>query len=863
MLKRPMMCLGAALLTIAMAMSGCGVAFAEQAPSPDSVIVTPPASGLAGDATSVYGVYAFTPGGNVEVRVDEQPQVLATLIADGNGSTAAYSTTSLSPGVHQFSMTDVLSGFTLFSNSFILNGPPNIGGTSPNGAVGTPYTTALTVTGYPAPVVSIKSGALPTGLALSSTGVISGMPATGTAGKYTVVVAATNVAGQATDSLTFQIVDPSVTLTSGTTTAQGDAVSAVAQGYTANGVVEVWDATTATQLGFKNADASGNVSYSINTLAPGAHQFRFTDQSSGLDALTAAFTVTAIPTIIGTVPNAVVGQPYSTSLTVTGVPSPVVSIASGALPAGLSLSSTGIISGTPAAGTAGKHTAVVTATSSAGSASLTVSLWVVDPVLSITTGSTAAVGDPITVVGHGFSPARSIEVWDASTTTLLSTIVSDSLGNVSYSVNTLSAGAHEFLVKDLASGVNVTSSSVTVVVFPRISGTLPNAITGTPYLGALTVAGDPAPVVSISSGALPTGLSLSSTGVITGTPAAGTGGQYTAVLAATSSAGSASDSITFWVVEPIVSVTTGSLSSVGAPVTIAGQGFTPGGSVEVWDTTVPQLLATVASGADGHISYSTAALPLGAHQLLVKDVASGVSSASSSVTVVVFPTISGSLPNAIAGMPYSAALTVAGDPAPVVSIKSGALPAGLLLSSTGVISGTPGSGTGGKYTALIEATSMAGSASMTVILWVVNPAVSVTTGSTAFEGNIVTVAGEGFTPGGAVEVWVHSTPTLLATVTAGPGGAVQFDASSLPQGVHHIVLKDLASGTEASSTTFTVAPTQVVSSIANNAAPGVRPRVLASTGADATCAITLILVLLGIGSLAFLASRERKGRARA
>jgi hypothetical protein len=77
------------------------------------------------------------------------------------------------------------------------------------------------------------------------------------------------------------------------------------------------------------------------------------------------------------------------------------------------------------------------------------------------------------------------------------------------------------------------------------------------------------------------------------------------------------------------------------------------------------------------------------------------------------------------------------------------------------------------------------------------------------------------------------------------------------------VLKDLISGTEASSTTFTVAPTQVGSSIANNAAPGVRPRVLASTGADATGAITLILVLFGIGSLAFLASCDRKGRARA
>lgn len=40
------------------------------------------------------------------------------------------------------------------------------------------------------------------------------------------------------------------------------------------------------------------------------------------------------------------------------------------------------------------------------------------------------------------------------------------------------------------------------------------------------------------------------------------------------------------------------------------------------------------------------------------------------------------------------------------------------------------------------------------------------------QGGTVTVSGWGFTPGSSVEVWIHSSPTLLTTVTAGADGKV-------------------------------------------------------------------------------------------
>jgi len=59
----------------------------------------------------------------------------------------------------------------------------------------------VTATGYPTPTFT-EVGVLPTGVTLSSSGLLSGTPATGTAGTYGIVVTASN---------TFGGVDPSTT----------------------------------------------------------------------------------------------------------------------------------------------------------------------------------------------------------------------------------------------------------------------------------------------------------------------------------------------------------------------------------------------------------------------------------------------------------------------------------------------------------------------------------------------------------------------------------------------------------------------------------------------------------------------------
>ena len=71
-----------------------------------------------------------------------------------------------------------------------------------------------------------------------------------------------------------------------------------------------------------------------------------------------------------------------------------------------------------------------------------------------------------------------------------------------------------------------------------------------------------------------------------------------------------------------------------------------------------------------------------------------------------------SLPDAQVGVPYSAQLTVHGGKPPYVwSIISGALPAGLTLSSGGLISGTPTTSGLSTFTVFVLDGPMTGSAS--------------------------------------------------------------------------------------------------------------------------------------------------------
>lgn len=110
----------------------------------------------------------------------------------------------------------------------------------------------------------------------------------------------------------------------------------------------------------------------ITLAGSGPVRFAFNDTSAAgnSDDNAGSFLVTAVydngvtaPSLTGTPPVGILGQPYDYAFTTAGQPEPTVTT-TGALPAGLTLSEAGVLAGTPTA--AGSFTFTVTATNIAG-----------------------------------------------------------------------------------------------------------------------------------------------------------------------------------------------------------------------------------------------------------------------------------------------------------------------------------------------------------------------------------------------------------------------------------------------------------------------------------------------------------------
>ena len=242
----------------------------------------------------------------------------------------------------------------------------NGGGSLPNGILNESYTTQLSCTncnGFTFELVN-GQGSLPTGLNLSSSGIISGIP--NAVGNYTFQVALFSPSeGIPTGAKTFTIIIPSGLSVLSTTFPAGAIGSAYSQTLSASGGVPPysWSITQGALppgLGIAN-----NNSIVGTPTAVGVYNFTLSVFDS---AQNGAFTMTSItinatgssgPTITTTtLPNGIVNVAYSTQLACNNCTGYTWSVTSGLLPLGLSLNSSGGISGTPS--TAGNSSFQVT-----------------------------------------------------------------------------------------------------------------------------------------------------------------------------------------------------------------------------------------------------------------------------------------------------------------------------------------------------------------------------------------------------------------------------------------------------------------------------------------------------------------------
>ncbi len=607
------------------------------------------------------------------------------------------------------------------------SGPPTVTGISPTSGT-TSGGTSVTITGTNlASATAVKfGGTTATVTANTATAITATSPAhaAGTV-DITVTTGSGTSATSASDQFTYTAAPPVANAVSATV-AHGSS-SPITLNITGGAATSVAVSTAASH---GTATASGTtITYTPTASYSGPDSFAYTATNGAGTSSPATVTITVSSATVSYSPAspsaAMVGAAYSQSLAgASGGTSPYAySLASGSLPAGLTLSSAGTLSGTARAG--GNFNFTVTATDSStgtgpfnatsGPLTLAVNL----PAIAF---SPAGPGLPSATVGTSYSQSITAS---GGTSPYTYALASGSLpaGLTLSSGGTLSgtptaSGTFLFMVRatDSSTGTGPYTNNtnyVLTVAAPSVSlspATLPNPAVATAYSQTVSASGGTAPYTfSVSSGSLPTGLTLNaSNGAISGTSSAA--GTYNfSVRATDSSTGTGAP----------YSGTVSYTVTVGTPTISVSPGTLPAGAIAT-----PYNQTVTASGGTGPYTFSVTAGALAAGLSLNPStgVISGTPTQSGPANFTVTATdssvapgpylsnrayslsisgptqamspASGSALSGNVGTSFSQAFTVSGGTAPyrfaALSIVSGTMPTGLSFNTaTGTLSGTP------------------------------------------------------------------------------------------------------------------------------------------------------------------------------
>ena len=407
-----------------------------------------------------------------------------------------------------------------------------------------------------------------------------------------------------------------------------------------------------------------------------------------------------------------INQAFSARAVFGGFPTPTVALArnSGALPPGLTLAADGTISGTPT--TAGSYTFNLTGRNFVGSATTANYTYTVE-------------GTPAYTAGDDFS--ANINLGDAysKTPTVTGSSLTYSLdGTVPRGITLDSrtgklagtatqAGSFTFRVKAHNAGGDVYSQSSTLVInrapaFTNASVASHIRKDTSDYSFTFQTNGFPLAVYAVTSGSLPRGMTLSSTGVLSGTP--NTKGTYNFTVEARNAIGASSISKTIDINQAPTPVDVSLLQAILAGTTysdaITYEGW-PNPSYAISEGALPPGLSLNAlSGA------ITGASDLGGQYTFRFKVTAGTDSVLTDTYSLIVNQEPRKFDDSIAdttgvGAVYDDGVSATGFPEPTYSLKSGVLPAGLNLDPyTGNITGTPT--TPGNYAFTITATNTYG-----------------------------------------------------------------------------------------------------------------------------------------------------------
>jgi len=778
----------------AFSLTGCGI-FGGSGGGTEVITISAPSTVDGGDTAVLVGT--LTQGGSADpAGVTWSSSVAGTLSNTSTGSATftAPAATAAAQSVVITATSGDNGNNTQTATITVPAKPAVTTGALPAGTVGAPYSLSLAGSGGITPYTwTLVSGTLPSGLTMNAAGVISGTPL---------------AAGVGTVNLQFKLTDSGVN-----TPAEGAATPAPLT-------------ATSAMLGL-----TINPALSITTG--------------------------------GALPAGYGGAPYTQTLAATGGSGSgytwsVTAGASSLTAVGLSLTSGGGFSGTALAGSASFTAQVMDSLGNTASQAFTLTI---NPGVTITSAAalktgyaTVAYSQTLTATGGSGSGYT----WSITSGAASLTALGLNLSGGGVVSGTPTAGSASFTVKVTDSLANSATQNVTLTINPALSittgATLPGGYVGTAYSDNLAAAGGSGSgyTYAITNGAASLtgiGLSMSSSGAITGTPTLGSASFTVKVTDSVSNTATQTFSLT---IGPGISIGTAATLPSGFGGAAYSQTLTASGgsgSGYSWSVTsgAASLTGVGLNLSSGGTVSGTAATGSATFTAQVKD--SAGNTASQTFTVTINPgvtiTTAATLPTGYATVAYAQNLAATGGSGSGYSwsITSGSTSlsaVGLSMSAGGAITGTPTAGTA-SFT--VKVTDSASNAATQTFSLTVNPALSITTGTnlpSGYQGSVYsqTLAATG----GSGSGYTWSVTSGGASLTSdglglSSGGVVSGTVTSISPASFTVKVTDSVGNTATQNFSLPVAAGITIttgSTLANGFAGAAYSQMLLATGGSAS-----------------------------